>query len=93
MIQLGSPVIKEALLHFGHGSQTYKALEEFSELQRAIAKNLMREPNATHHVIDEIADCFIMLEQLAHIYGINEVTAQHAFKLARLQARIEEMKE
>ena len=93
MIRLGSPVIREALLHFGYGHQTFKAIEELSELQRALAKEAMHEPRAVDNIVEEIADCLIMLEQLAVIHGQDRVSTWHRYKLERLERMIIEGKE
>ena len=56
--------------HYGVAAQKVKAIEELSELQKEIAKDLIGQGNI-EHVAEEIADVQIMLRQLQMIYGID----------------------
>ena len=50
-----------------HGAynQSLKAIEEFSELSRAIVRfKIYGDKTAEHNLLEEIADAHIMLEQL-----------------------------
>lgn len=47
------------------------AIEELSELQKEIAKDLRGKGNK-ENIIEEIADCIIMIEQLKIMYDISD---------------------
>ena len=71
-----------------------KELSELSELIKEICKN-KRGADNRKNIIVEMADCFIMLEQLAIIFdipyhAINEVTSN---KIERLEKRLAERSE
>lgn len=56
--------------HYGADAQKVKAIEELSELQKEIAKDLIGQ-GSIENVAEEIADVQIMLRQLQMIYGID----------------------
>lgn len=55
--------------HYGPEAQKVKAIEELSELQKEIAKDLIGQGNI-ENVAEEIADAKVMIEQLQMIYEI-----------------------
>lgn len=78
---------KRALKHFGPLHQESKAIEELGELIVALSRvNYRGNADA---VVEEIADCYLMLEQLRLIYDSEKINAMIGFKLARLNQRIE----
>lgn len=78
-----------ALQTFGKESQVRMVFEEMAELQKELCKNLRDEPNRKH-IIEEIADVEIMLEQMVQLYRcrgmVDEVRRE---KLKRLRGRME----
>lgn len=87
-------VYEAAIEHFGEDVQIWVALEEMSELIKALAKiyrlpgHAPLEPQIAA-LVDELADVTIMMEQLRIIYGMNEeVQDRMDFKVRRLQQRI-----
>jgi len=58
--------LKKILLFFGVENQILKCIEELSELIKELAKN-----NNRNAIIEEIADCEIMLEQMKLAYYID----------------------
>lgn len=92
-------VYDEALNKWGLQNQLLVAIEEMSEVQKAITK-LVRAGNSKSYtneeelacfdnLIEEIADATIMLEQLKYYYGMNaEVTEMMDKKILRLKERI-----
>lgn len=81
-------ILQEAINLYGRQAQIDVAVEECAELINAIQKQRRRRVG-DKEVIDEIADVRIMTEQLALIFGEQEVEARRQFKLARLQSRME----
>ena len=72
--------------------QVYVAIEEMSEVTKALTK-FLRDPAhieaAMPSIIEEVADATIMLEQLRLIFGINdEVCEAMDAKIERLKERV-----
>jgi NTP pyrophosphatase (non-canonical NTP hydrolase) len=80
---------RAAVHHYGADAQTDQAIEECLELA-LILQRLKRKdrPVAPPHIITEIADVAIMVEQLAIIYGPTAVADQVDLKMRRLAQRI-----
>jgi len=88
--------IKEIAAHYGIDAQKEIAVEECAELIVAIKNNDRRAAtgkevaNSLAEIGSEIADVKIMCEQLAYLYGIEEVVnEQIEFKIARQFDRME----
>ena len=84
-------IYERAIEAYGKDMQLTVAVEELSELIKEICK-YKRGADNIDHIAEEVADCYIMLEQVAIIFdipnrAINEVAEA---KLARLERRIEE---
>lgn len=75
---------------YGTKHQEDIAIEELSELQKAILKHRRkRSKKRRKKVIDEIADVSVMLEQLKIIYSCNkEVEERMDYKINRQIKRI-----
>lgn len=93
------PVIEKAISFYGKEKQSIKAIEELSELIQAVSKVLVLNKfnpeiasTQSANIAEEIADCYIMLEQLKVIYtrGRYDIDTIVNVKLARLNKRIEE---
>uniref|UniRef100_UPI00359C6094 hypothetical protein n=1 Tax=Thomasclavelia spiroformis TaxID=29348 RepID=UPI00359C6094 len=82
-------IMIDALEYYGNNSQVDIAIEEMSELIKELLKNRRGEENRSM-IADEMADVYIMLEQLKFIFGINEteVKVNAEFKIQRLKNRI-----
>ena len=81
-------VYKEALWRYGRLMQLVVSLEELSEIQKEICKEL-RGKGDPEHIAEEIADATIMLEQLRLIFNINEpVCRKMDEKVARLASNL-----
>lgn len=80
----------DALIRNGVNHQMFVALEELSECQKEICKFLRGEGNLDH-LAEEVADAFIMLEQVRLIYGINDLVCRKMDeKIERLDKRLRE---
>ncbi|EPY2283471.1 hypothetical protein ACTQ4P_05450 [Clostridium sporogenes] len=72
--------------------QSFVAIEEMAELQQAISKvHRASTIPAIDHIAEEIADVYIILEQLKIMFGIDntEIEEQIEFKLQRELKRTE----
>jgi hypothetical protein len=76
-----------AMVAFGVPSQMRMAQEECAELIASINR-LDRERCSVQHVINEVADVVIMLEQVRRIVGPELVDRAVQVKLARLERTI-----
>ena len=85
------PILKQAIETYGADAQLNVAVEEFAELTKEICKH-KRYGDNTKAIIEEMADCYIMLEQMKIMFGISEMVIVSAMdkKIKRLKCRIEE---
>lgn len=84
-------VYTKALNRWGITNQSVVAIEELSECQKEICKQL-RGTGDKEHMAEEIADSIIMLEQLQMIFSIGNLVAHYMdSKIKRLDARIDEV--
>jgi hypothetical protein len=83
--------IEKAIETYGVDMQLNVAIEEFSELIKEICKHKRGNDNR-ENIIEEMADCYIMLEQLEIIFGVKSSEIRFALdaKLNRLEKRLEE---
>lgn len=83
--------LHKAVKQFGAISQTIVAIEELSELQKELTKELRLIGNIDH-LAEEVADVEIMLDQLRIIYpGLDYmVDAWRRKKITRLESRLKE---
>lgn len=84
-------VLKKAIETYGAEAQLVVAIEELSELIKEICKH-KRYMDNTAAIIEEIADCYIMLEQMQMIFGLGSTVIKDAMdkKIARLEKRLAE---
>ncbi len=94
-ITVDEDICKKAIEEFGAGYMLNVAMEEPAELIQAISK-IRRQPitpditYARTHLIEEMADCYIVLEELAQMYEVDrdEVNNIISFKQTRTLRRI-----
>lgn len=87
--------LKRAIDTYGSDMQRLIVIEELSELQKAIIKQI-RKPclENVRNIAEEIADVYIMLKQLDIMYGIDmEIQKNIDFKVKRLKERLKEKKQ
>ena len=82
-------VLKKAIETYGAEAQLVVAIEELSELIKEICKH-KRYMDNTAAIIEEMADCYIMLEQMQMIFGLGSTVIKDAMdkKIARLEKRL-----
>ena len=83
-------IYKEAIAIYGRRNQMNIAIEEMAELTKEICKNKRGFDNRKN-IIEEMADVYIMLEQLEIIFDIDifEIIKMKEFKLNRLAERLD----
>lgn len=80
---------RAAVHHYGTVAQVDQAIEECLELALILQRLKRRDrPVTPAHIITEIADVSIMVEQLAVIYGPTAVADQVDMKMRRLAQRM-----
>ena len=86
-------VLRDAIDTYGADMQLNVAVEEFSELTKEICKYKRGEDNIDR-ITEEMADCYIMLQQMEMIFNISTVsiTKEIMRKRKRLENRIEKSK-
>jgi hypothetical protein len=84
-----------AIERYGAEAQTDMAIEEMSELTKALLKYRRSQHgdktcgnNLVGNIVEEIEDVQIMLDQMMLIYGRDEAT--RCMKIARLRERLKE---
>ena len=82
-------IYKKAIETYGSSAQLDIAIEEMSELTKAILKNRRGQDNI-QDIIEEFADVSIMMKQMLIIYNIDieDIAFKVAEKTARLQERL-----
>ncbi|MBQ0112280.1 MAG: hypothetical protein KBT03_04035 [Bacteroidales bacterium] len=82
-------ILEKAIAANGKTLQSVVACEEYAELIKEIVKTIRGEGNR-NALIEEIADCEIMTQQIKMINDIDENSIQEEkkFKLLRLNDRI-----
>ena len=82
-------LLELALVTWGESAQEVHAVEELSELITALART-HRGRASDADVIDELADVLVVANQLALIYGREDVEDRLEYKLQRLGVRLDE---
>ena len=81
-------IYREAIRQWGTKAQLLMWLEESSELNHAICAYLRGREGAKEGVIEEMADCQIMLNQLKIVFEGDGFARLKTQKLLRLQERL-----
>lgn len=83
--------LERAIDVYGVDMQLTVAIEEFSELTKELCKS-KRGADNRKAIIEEMADCYIMLKQLEIIYDIDprDIAMIMKNKIHRLECRLEE---
>ncbi len=86
--------LEKAIKTYGKDMQLAVAVEELSELIKEICKNKRGSDNR-NNIIEEMADCYIMIEQIRLIFGIShaEISTRYNEKIERLENRLAERSE
>lgn len=99
--EIDEKINKETMNRYGIERQSLVAMEELSELQKAISK-LVRNPEEKtkplefkglrNNLIEEMADVIICMDQLKEFYGIDHCDIQSIIdsKQERQRRRLEE---
>ena len=85
----------QIIRHYGINNQQRKLEEEVFELQQAIITQELDESGYNYeikHIAEEIADCYVLLEQFRHYYSLNDedIINNMDFKINRQIERIKE---
>lgn len=81
---------KQAIDLYGEKAQKLMAIEEMSELTKEICKDFRGKLNR-EHMVEEMADVLIMLDQMLLLYKISgeEIVSMCIKKMERLKERLE----
>lgn len=94
MTETEKKVFADAIKTYGENAQTDMAIEEMSELTKALLKYRRSQHgdktcgnNLVGNIVEEIEDVQIMLDQMKIIYGSSE--SEHRYKIYRLKERLD----
>ncbi len=81
--------LKQAIEVYGADMQLNIAIEEFAELTKEICKYKRGTDNISH-IAEEVADCYIMLEQIKFIFNFDsaDISIIMTEKIERLKQRM-----
>ncbi len=81
--------LKQAIEMYGADMQLNIAIEEFSELTKEICKYKRGADNISQ-IAEEVADCYIMLEQIKFIFNLDsaDISIIMTKKIERLKQRM-----
>ncbi len=87
MINYDDETLFQALQQFGFNRQVLVAVEELSELQKELLKNINRGHSNRDHVKEELVDVLIILRELVLLYDFseNELNSVANEKMERLK--------
>jgi NTP pyrophosphatase (non-canonical NTP hydrolase) len=92
---IDTKVLKKAIATFGPEMQLNVAIEEFSELTKEICKHKRGADNFSH-IVEELADCYIMLEQMKIMFNLDlestYINDAINNKIERLKQRLEKVR-
>lgn len=100
---MNQKVIIKAIKTYGREAQMRQCIEEMAELTQAICKHFritdkenvdvkeFKENYAS--LVDETADVYIMIQQMIHMIGAEDIFERVNFKIDRLEKRLEEKNE
>ena len=92
-------VLQKAIDRFGYRTQSDMAIEEMSELTKALLKHRRGCPSGTvndlrrlrENIVEETADVIVMIAQMIMMYDYRgDVQAEVDFKINRLRERLKE---
>lgn len=86
-------IYEDAIDVFGDGPQQIKTIEELAELQVALAKDMNDLEVTQEEIIDELADAYIMIKQMAIVFGEDQVIQRIAEKVERLKKMVDAERE
>ena len=78
-------ILRKAIETYGKDSQAKMMIEEMSELTKELCK-LFRGEGDTGHILQEMADVQIMLDQMRMIFG--DTSELEKAKVERLERRL-----
>ncbi len=83
-------VLQQAVDRWGQDLQELIAIEEMAELTKALIKRQRKQlhERTETEVIEEIADVYVMLEQLRLVYDSGYINVMIMDKIARLKSRL-----
>lgn len=84
--------LRKIIVHNGAFTQVNKAVEELIELSEILIKDVNKGEIDKEHLYEELADVYVMLEQLKIIYNIDEEGLQDIIdrKIKRTLDRIKD---
>jgi hypothetical protein len=84
-------VLDRALAKWGGDSQVMLALEEMAELSKELLKNINRGSDNVAQITAEIADVYVVLENVKNVYSVKDGDISEIMdaKILRLKAKLD----
>lgn len=95
VVSAEAPLIERAIAHWGVRHQVAKTIEELNELSVELARWLQLDQQGARRitslqVLEEMADVWIMLQQMRLVFGPIAFEDARIKKLKRLRKRLED---
>lgn len=74
-MEIRKNIIQKSVAFNGRTLQTIVAMEELAELIQALSKEL-RSKHDKEHLVEEIADCYIVIETVKEMFNVSESEVQ-----------------
>jgi NTP pyrophosphatase (non-canonical NTP hydrolase) len=79
---------QKAIKSWGVTNQVFMVMEESGEMLNALAK-YYRNRSTPQEIITELADVWILMEQMAEVFGWDDFQNEVQYKLERLKKRLD----
>ena len=79
---------RKAIEMWGVPAQVMMVVEEVGEMLNALAK-FNRDRSTPQEIITELVDVWILMEQMAVVFGVEQFEKEKEYKLQRLKERLE----
>lgn len=90
-IEINSDIIQRSNRIWGRDAQLFIVVEELSELIQSVSKARREKPHYRENLVEEIADCYIVLDILKDQFDISdeEIESVVRFKQQRLERKMD----
>ena len=80
-------IITRLINKYGKPAQVLQAIEEMTELEKELLKNINRGQNNRKEILEEYVDVLFMLEQIKEIYSLRdeEIEQQYVLKMEKVK--------
>ena len=84
MINVNKENVLDTVIYYGKEKQLTVAIEEMSELTKEVCK-FIRGKGSYEHICEEVADVYIMLENIKAVFGIQDEKINEFIELKQIR--------